>query len=393
MFPENTASELEAARTRYHDFIARTRVGESAFRLTEKSESSPYALCFAIFGLQLLRDEEQLRKHAAAWDEALRRNLAELRSNRAVAAELGRDKPYLQLLSFTLSALSVIGTLRHAPLREEVLAMLPANLEQGLSDAGVFQGRARSGNHAMFMAILLLHAGQYLGADTGALVRQWVDLHLRHMNERGFWGNAAGMSHLQFQNGYHQYEILEYLDHHHPRWDAAAANVAALADSEGHFAPYPGGGGCYDYDAVFILTGSPALAQKWRALLMTTRSTILQEQGQDGGFAESLRIRPRSPGNLLRSWRHVAASTGVVRRERARMALTLQRPKHDRIHTHWTAYSRHWGESDLWDSWFRMLTVARIDATLDESSAAQWGFIDYPGIGFHPSVRGAERQQ
>jgi hypothetical protein len=72
--------------------------------------------------------------------------------------------------------------------------------------------------------------------------------------------------------------------------------------------------------------------------------------------------------------------------ERLRYGLALQRAKHDRIHTHWSGYSRRWDESDLWDSWFRMMTLARIDAALDHQPAAGWGFINYPGIGYHPSL-------
>jgi hypothetical protein len=49
-------------------------------------------------------------------------------------------------------------------------------------------------------------------------------------------------------------------------------------------------------------------------------------------------------------------------------------------------YSREWGESSLWDSWFRMLSVARIQAALHPSEATQWGFIDFPGIGYHRSL-------
>jgi hypothetical protein len=81
--------------------------------------------------------------------------------------------------------------------------------------------------------------------------------------------------------------------------------------------------------------------------------------------------------------RHASSARGTARIERSRYGLTLLRPKHDRIQTHWSTYSREWGESDLWDSWFRMLTLARIEVALDSTRAGDWGFIDYPGIGHH----------
>jgi hypothetical protein len=296
----------------------------------------------------------------------------------------------LQLLTFVLSALSILDTLGRDPLGEDVLHVLKRGgaLEASLRDAGVFRGIPQTGNHAMFHAILLIHAREFLGIDTSEDIGTWVRLHCEAMNEFGFWGPQQAMSHLQFQNGYHQYEILEYLGVHPPLWREAAKQVARLADSEGHFAPYPGGGGCYDYDAVFLLTGVPAGPEpQFASLLWRTARTIVSEQAADGGFCESLRVRPLSIGNLRRSILHCAVGTGRVRWERFRRLLALLRSRHDRIHTHWTAYSRGWSESNLWDSWFRMLTVARIEVALCASSSSRWGFISYPGIGFHPAVR------
>ena len=74
-----------------------------------------------------------------------------------------------------------------------------------------------------------------------------------------------------------------------------------------------------------------------------------------------------------------------LRYARSDLALALQRSKHNRIRTHWSHYSREWGESNLWDSWFRMATVARIQCSLDPAALSSWGFIDYPGIGHYSS--------
>ena len=88
----------------------------------------------------------------------------------------------------------------------------------------------------MFMAILLLHARDYLGIDSDGRIEEWVERHLRAMNLRGFWSRSATMTYLEFQNGYHQYEILDYLGVENPKAEAAAANVHLLADNDGHYA-------------------------------------------------------------------------------------------------------------------------------------------------------------
>jgi hypothetical protein len=194
------------------------------------------------------------------------------------------------------------------------------------------------------------------------------------------------MTHLQFQNGYHQYEILEYLHVDNPKLPAARQAVATLADSSGHFAPYPGGSGCYDYDAVFVLTaGGSVRDERIRFLLDRTAGSILDQQGREGGFCESRHVRPRTIATVQKFGRQVASAWNrpPLFVERLRYALTLQRPKHDEIHTHWSADGRGWDESNLWDTYFRLLTLARIDTALNSGGALSWGFIPYPGIGHH----------
>ncbi|MFL0799721.1 MAG: hypothetical protein K6L80_04680 [Agarilytica sp.] len=378
--------DIDGARRGYRNFITATS-SDGGYRLTPRAEPTAYARCFAIFGFQLLKEYELLASNADIWAEELRSEVRSFRERREnTGVELRYDKAYLQLLTFTLSALKILDQLEVDPLEDLVLPLLSSNVKRDLSQVKADKGVPRSGNQAMFMVILLLHARIYLGQNVDEKIELWQAFQKEKMNRFGFWGEDRSMSHLQFQNGYHQYEILEYLYSTEIPWEAAADAVASLADVEGHFAPYPGGGGCYDYDAVFMLTTNSSSISKHSQLLIKTATTLLSEQNTDGGFCESQRIRPRSVDNMVRTWRHVMAAKGVARRERIRQAITLQRPKHDRVHTHWSIYSREWGESDLWDSWFRMLAVARIDVALNPENADKWGFIDYPGIGFHPSV-------
>ena len=374
-------------RAGYAGFIASCRAGDG-YSLTPGAPVSPYALCFAIFGWKLLLQDEVLTTHRQLWDRELRNGLATFRARRLIAySTLARDKDYLQLLTFTLSSLAILDTLREDPLEEDVCALLPDDLGSELAESGVFVGRPRSGNHAMFMAILLCHAQQYLGHDTTAQLEQWVQLHRAARNQIGFWGPSRGMTHLQFQNGYHQYEILEYLDIRDWDWEVPADATASLADMEGQFAPYPGGGGCYDYDAIFMLTGSQAAAERHRFLLERTAATLQRNRNPDGGFCESHNIRPRNRRNWSTAWSHIVRGRGPARWERLRQCLSLQSSRHDRVRNHWTEDSYDWSSSDLWNSWFRMLTLARIESAFDPTVAVRWGFINYPGIGYHYSLR------
>src|SRR5690606_35030933 len=106
-------------------------------------------------------------------------------------------------------------------------------------------------------------------------------------------------------------EIIEYLGVPSPKQTEAADAVRLMADDEGHFAPYPGGGGCYDYDAVFMLTPQGRMVSEDVAdLLMRSAITLLAEQNDDGGYAESQYVRPRSFKNLARVVSHVRRAVG-----------------------------------------------------------------------------------
>ena len=386
---QDYSQELEVSKSRYLGFLGQCQAPDGSFRLTPAADPSAYAACFWVFGMHLLRQHACLAERRSELAAPIRKAARDARAAGVTSGALG-SKAYRQLLSFALSALSALDALSDDPLEELVKEQVPVSVEQELARHGCLAGKAQSGNQAMFMAVFLLHARDALGMDIGDRLDTWVQLHLAAMNRFGFWGSNGAMTILQFQNGYHQYEILEYLGVSGGKEATAVKAVAQMADAQGHFAPHPGGGGCFDYDAVFMLTPKGQAPDSSVAqLLQRTASTLVSEQGDDGGFCESLYVRPRSAANLLRTARHVLAALPNVPAtlERGRYALALQRPQHDRIATHWSNYSRRWDESDLWDSWFRMLALARIECTMDSAAAAHWGFIDFPGIGYHPTLR------
>ena len=143
-----------------------------------------------------------------------------------------------------------------------------------------------------------------------------------------FWG-TGNMKTLMFQNGYHQYEILHYLRAKIDSKYCPAVHVAKLSSPDGHFAPYPGGGGCYDYDAIYMITEDAGQHSNFlNQLLLRSASTILREQNPDGGFCECKSIRPRKVRHLLAMLIHTlrALPNFSLSFERARYSLALQRP-------------------------------------------------------------------
>jgi hypothetical protein len=385
----NGTALFESTKARYFNFLNLCKSADRTHKLTPVSDPSAFATCFWVFGMHLIRKTDLLADQRFALSLSIRRAVRDTRAANTNTAQL-YAKPYRQLLAFSLSALSVLGTLADDPLEDLVSEQLPQSIERDLDRLGCLSGRAQSGNQAMFMAVFLLYARDYLGFSLDDQIEYWVRQHIDRMNRFGFWGNNRSMTALQFQNGYHQYEIFAYLGVDTGKAEIAADSVAELADRQGHFAPYPGGGGCFDYDAVFMMTPGGDIPNRSAAeLLSITVGALLSEQQPDGGFCESLYVRPRSLRNTFLSCEHAFAALPNTSSffERLRYGLALQRRKYDRIETHWSDYSRAWNESDLWDSWFRMLSLARIQCAMNTKAAAEWGFIDFPGIGFHPSLR------
>lgn len=371
---------------RYDRFIDSCYSEGRGYCLTPRSEVTPYATCFAIYGKHLINKLDSVERNYDLYAETLIRDINLLKQELLLRnVDLRFNKGYLQLLTFALSALSIMNKLDSYSLEDHISELIQEQMIHSLHSIGTFSGKPGTGNLAMFYGIILIYARDYLNTNTDAILDFWIDEHLKYMNRYGFWGCSSGITHLQFQNGYHQYEIFDYLGVDIPSRKKTCEYVASLADPEGHFAPYPGGGGCYDYDAVFMLTPVHTPSDSsYEQLLSLTKTTLLSEQNRDGGFGESNCIRPRRLSRLVK---HILLANGPARIERLKYGLTLLRSKHNRIKTHWSRYSREWDESDLWDSWFRMMAIARIDYYAPSTQTSSrgrddWSFIEFPGIGF-----------
>jgi len=378
--------KVEALKTQAFNFLQSCQDQEGIFLLTPQSDGSPFTQSFALFLLHFIG---KLDQEVVNYDEIatnLVEGLYEYKELRKSVSVLYRDKLFMQLFAFVLSALSLLNKTKEYPLDDLITQLLPDDMWQYLKDIGSLRGVPQSGNLAMCMGVFSIYARDVLKMDTKILIDDWIAIHLDAMNGNGFWG-ADKISHLQFQNGYHQYEIFEYLAVYNHRVKNASSLVKKIADARGQYAPYFGGSGCYDYDAVTILTAPMLeLSNEDKSLLTQTGDTILSEQNSDGGFSESQWRRPITANSISYGIHHVLGASDDLRKERARHFISMLLPKNCRVNTHWTEYSRKWSESNLWDTWFRLLTIARVDIALDSENSSRWGFINFPGIGFHHSI-------
>ena len=233
----------------------------------------------------------------------------------------------------------------------------------------------------MFIAIFNIYTNDFLKIDRSKEIQDWLNFNIDKINNNGFWGKKVNMDYLQFQNGYHQYEIFEYLKIRNVPWKTAAKSTLLMADKYGHFAPYPGGGGCYDYDAIFLLTSEFVEEIGQSNVLKKTLNSILNDQNSDGGFCESRHIKYYKLPNIKKVISHILSQPSHIRLWSIYMNLNLCRFKHRNIYSYWTQPYRGWDESNSWDTFFRLLTIYRVCNYLNLEEKNLFQINNFPGIG------------
>ena len=375
--------ELSLLLKKNASILLRDCKNEHEYKLTKNSDISAFSNCFGIL-LSNFIGEPIKPNEIPLIASSIYNSLLDYRKQRKLKCKnISTDKYYLQLLAFTLSCFYVLDVQDQYPLDELIEELIPNDMSKYLDKVRSKDGLPQSGNLAMCMGVISIYANNYLKLDTKSIVKDWVIYHLDNMNKFGFWGNNK-ISHLQFQNAYHQYEIFEYLNVDLELINKSVEFLHEISDDRGQFAPYYGGSGCYDYDAISIITYlNRPIDEKDRFLMHKTINTILNDMNEDGCFSESCWIRPRHYKKLAKNFKKCFTKHHSLNMERARYFISLQMPKNNYVHTHWTNYSRNWSESNLWDTWFRLQTIAKIDIAVSGKNHNNWNFIDFPGIGFH----------
>ena len=361
----------------YKNYLENSIDSNGEFTFTLNSPNSKFSLLFGIFSMNLIKHSKIILKFKETWEKKILKNANDYRLERIkINTKLLFDKPYLQLLTFSLSALRILNSKKIDLLIDKNKDLYPHNIEKLLLETGSLSGKPGSGNFAMFYAVILISNNDKI------LINKWITCHIENINKIGFWGSK--LNHLSFQNGYHQHEIFKFLNINiDDRIKTnALKHILNCADNRGHFAPYPGGGACYDYDAVFLLVFlyQKKFDKEINNTLLKLRNSIIEEQNDDGGFCENKYVRPFKLREFIRK---VLTSKSInILIERMLHFIFLFRPKNKKITNHWCDYSRKWDESNLWDSWFRLQTIAIIEIYFDHKQSQKWGFINYPGIGF-----------
>lgn len=365
------------------------------FKMNEGADASLYTSCFALFIQDLFGCTENWSEgRKTRWSDYINGFQCQKTGYYLPPEYDGslNSKPVLQLTCFCLSALAILKQCPGSDLTEVRKWLGDGCVTDYLDRAGVKQGAATSGNLSMLQAILLTH--EYERTKSPSLlnaIEEWFDYHETYQNPgTGFWGDATVPNRFWtgYQNAFHQFVIYTYWNRPVPNHDKIIDRLLKLQNRDGHFGPLPGGGGCSDYDAADILINcglnngyeTESVTKALKKLFFA----ILGSQNTDGGFCESARIN-LTPSQIPRSIGHVFSIFHPLLWYYRNRLLVDALTKGKSIHTHWTRKGRRWHQSDLWNTWFRCLTLAQISERLEVNhplESMNWKFHDFIGLGF-----------
>lgn len=353
------------------------KISDNSYSITyDNKKDSYFALLFAIFLSYLSSNFDQVFPNKSKLKEKLLINLETYKKKTNIF-----EKPYLQLLTLTLSALYILDGSK-IDFKENFINNLidkKINVYEYLKKFKCLDGKPSSGNYAMFIAIVLIYLNDYLGVNKRKEIDQWVTLHLNNVNIFGLWGKNKNL-YSYFQNGYHQYEIFKYLKLDQVPINQASNAVKNLINGDGGFAPYPGGGACYDYDAVFFLTFNDKNKNFLEKNIYKIFNNFELNYKKNLGFSENVYCRPLNLKNFYKLATHPIKHYDQNIKEIIFSTISILKNKNRVIKNHWSEKAYYWNKPNLFATWFRIMSIAKLDLNLNNNK--KWKFINFPGIGF-----------
>ena len=350
------------------------------YNLTADNNSSLFSTIFSIFIKDLLnyefQDEEKnlLSKLIRSHQDPKSGLFAE---NYQIENPNFFCKKSMQLTTFSMSALSILNSVPEFQINHNIKTK--DEIFSYLDKVGVKKGIIGSGNFAMFLGIFLSYE-KMLNPDND-LLKFWFQYHDQHFNKKnGFWTHGIkGNTQWSYQNGLHQLIIYEFWNREFPNYKKAVNMVIKNADKTGSFSLIPGGGACWDYDAIHILN-LLGLKNKFKkniieSILLKSYKSLINTR-TDLGFCENNLVQELSVFKNINFFIYKKSLVSTIFRLRAFLSEKNNGFTH---HPHWSKRPIKMNETDLWSTWFRLITIAEIENIFLKST--NWNFHKFPGLG------------
>lgn len=356
---------------------------KNLYGLTEGSENNPFSNTFYYFILYFLGENIASNSSLFWVVKNIEKNLKKQIKNTSI--KTFETKKFQQLFFFNCSALYSLNNSEYNELIFRGLENFYSFYKtKNIVDIDTLKGKPGSGNFAMFKGITLSSLKFLFGCDyVTSFLDEWITKHLQYMHPKtGLWSIYNSPSIGAIQNSYHQYEVFDFLEKNKYikiDWNPAAKSVLTCCDSKGAFAPFSGGGACYDYDSIFLLSKNSDLLNKYIKKYRKSNLILKNFEGyKKYMFCESL-YKP----NVFHIMKDIFVSrNNLIALERLKFNLALMIKGESIIKPHWdTSNNFSIYKPDLWSIWFRLLTFKRILFATKSLPKDQINGLYFPGIG------------
>lgn len=343
------------------------------YRFSNFSDDTIFCTCFALFILDLFKETDSFTcEERQSWISCIQsfQNKEHGYFEPATYFHIDKERNRYQLTCFCLSALKILDADPRFSLKFIESFETPNDIKTYLSREGCADGKPGSGNKAMFLGIFLTY--QYEKSPRGDLMEKinaWFEFHDASQNSSGFWGSAK-RSHFfhGLQNGFHQMLLYFYWDREIKKLNKIVDMALKIQSKDGFFSPTPGGEACHDYDAIHILINAYRISNyrhnEIAASLEKAFHAIQRNQNEDAGFCQS-KFSLGTFTSLVKSIPFfLSGKSPRLCYERLRRCVGIVLRGESIIKTGWTEKGRLWNESNLWDTWFRCLSLAEIANTI-----------------------------
>lgn len=358
------------------------------YKFSLNTSSSLFTTCFALYILDLFQETDKLsveeKKEWANYINTFQNEKDGLYYPNP-SYHPDKEREVFQASCFCLSALSILDSKPKYRIFIVDQWRTRDNVKQYLKERGCHLGNSGSGNKAMFQAILITHEYEKL-KDHELLesIKTWFDFHESCQNNLGFWGKGRqGQLYRGLQNAFHQFVIYEYWNRDYPHLEQVAQTALKLNDQEGFFSHLPGGDSCKEYDALhFLLYYYHCNSTIIEPVLKKVIGAIKTRWNEDGGFCENS-TRPFKSNYIRLMAFIINAQNNEIRITRGINVLKeMIRPMKYNTRK-WIKEPQPWGESTLWDTWFRCLSIAEVSCFINNNYYLKYRFHKHIGIGGH----------
>lgn len=250
------------------------------------------------------------------------------------------------------------------------------------------------GNRVMFLCIVLYHNSYYCKDKDAEAALNFILDWLDDFQDKttGYWGTDKGATlSVSMAGAFHEFIIYDYLNREIKCRDKVIDSTLSLQNPfDFLFSPHVGGGACHDIDAIDILANSYRRSNHRKndiiEAMRKSKVSILQQQNLDGGFPftkESkfqMHLLRHIGGAFIKKMPFVARLNRIksIPNVIIKKALPISFSAHPLIVT-----QPH--QSDIFSTWFRLNTIALIDACVDSKWNVNkwWNFSHFIGIGWH----------